>query len=163
LIKEIPIVGHRRATSVPQAQAPESLAFAVFGPDLATAVTSGFGDQLLVWDLRAGRPVRTFPLEGYAGASLAVSPDGRLLAAAVTLMSTDQIDRPTAKSDASIRIWEVMTKRELLRFEPHARETWPLAFSPDGKTLVSGANDTTATVWDTSPAFDGLKPSPDGR
>jgi WD40 repeat protein len=55
LAREIAIEGHRRSTSTLHPQPPDSLAFAVFGPDLATAATSGFGDQVLAWDLRAGR------------------------------------------------------------------------------------------------------------
>jgi RNA polymerase sigma factor (sigma-70 family) len=157
LTREIAIEGHRRATSVSQPKLPDTLAFAVFGPDLATAATSGFGDQLLAWDLRAGRATRTIPLETYGGASLALSPDGRLLAAAVTLMSSDDGRAPTAVSDASIRIWNLATKRELLRLEPRTTECWPLAFSPDGKTLVSGGTDTTAIVWDISAAYDALE------
>ncbi len=136
----------------------------MFGPDLTTAATSGFGDQLLGWDLRTGRPTRTFLLKTYSGASLALSGDGRLLAAAVTPFSTDDVRGPRAMADASIRIWEVATKREVLRLEPQTTECWSLAFSPDGKTLVSAGNDTTAIVWDLSTLYDGLKhgvnPSP---
>jgi RNA polymerase sigma factor (sigma-70 family) len=157
LTREIAIEGHRHATSVTQPTIPDTLAFAVFGPDLATAASSGFGDQLLAWDLRAGRPTRTISLETYGGASLALSPDGRLLAAAVTFMSADDGHEPAAVSDASIRIWDLATKRELLRLKPRTTECWPLAFSPDGKTLVSGGTDTTAIVWDIRAAYDALE------
>ena len=71
MTREIAIEGHRRGPAATQPPVPESLAFAVFGPDLAMAATNGFGDQLLAWDLRAGRPTRTFLLDTYSGASLA--------------------------------------------------------------------------------------------
>lgn len=157
LTREIPIEGHRGG-SEPRPTAPESLGFAVFASDLGTAVTSGFGDQLLAWGLSAGRPMRTFRLETYAVASLALSPDGRLLAAAVTPVSTDPARSPSPLADASIRIWELATKREVLRLEPGTTECWALAFSADGRTLVSGATDTTAIVWDCRAAYDALKP-----
>jgi RNA polymerase sigma factor (sigma-70 family) len=159
LTREIPIEGHRRATGAPQPHAPEALAFAVFGPNLITAATSGFGDQLLGWDLRTGRPTRSFVLKTYSGASLALSGDGRFLAAAVTPFSTEDVREPRAMADASIRIWELATKHEVLRLEPQTTECWSLAFSPDGKTLVSAGNDTTAIVWDLSTLYDGLKHS----
>ncbi len=154
--REIQIDGHRAGSSASWPKIPDTLGSAVFARDLATAATSGFGDQLLAWDLKAGRPTRTFRLERYGAASLALSPDGRLLAAAVTPMSTDLALPPTAIADASIWIWEVATKRELMRLEPRTKECWALAFSPDGKTLISGANDTTAIVWDISAAHDAL-------
>ncbi len=159
--REIQVDGHRSGTSASWPKMPDTLGSAVFSRDLATAATSGFGDQLLAWDLKAGRPTRTFRLDTYGAASLALSPDGRLLAAAVTPMSTGLALPPTAMADASIRIWEVATKRELLRLEPRTKECWALAFSPDCKTLISGGNDTTAIVWDITAAHDALKQARD--
>ena len=56
--------------------------------------------------------------------SLAVSPDGKLLA--------------TGGVDRTIHLWEVLTGRELARWEAHDSGVTALAFRPDGKTLVSG-------------------------
>ncbi len=33
----------------------------------------------------------------------------------------------------------------------HTSYVWSLAFSPDGKTLVSGSGDSTVRLWDTEP------------
>ena len=49
------------------------------------------------------------------------------------------------------------TKREVLRLEPGVSGALSLAFSSDGKTLVSGMWDTTALVWDISAAYDALQ------
>ena len=59
--------------------------------------------------------------------SLAVSPDGKLLA--------------TGGVDRTIHLWEILTGRELARWEAHDSGVTALAFRPDGKTLVSGGGD----------------------
>ncbi len=56
----------------------------------------------------------------------------------------------------TIRIWEIATKREVLRLEPKSSAVRSLAFTPDGKTLVSGMADTTVIVWDCSSLGSGV-------
>src|SRR5262249_37558646 len=101
-------------------------------------------DRLLVWDLRSGRVRRTIQTEAYDWNVLAVSPDGRLLAWAMRSAN--------GQPGSSLRILDMNTKREFLRFESGATIALSLAFSSDGKTLVSGMADTTAIIWDCSPA-----------
>lgn len=70
------------------------------------------------------------PLEGD---SVALSPDGKILASA---------------EYGAIHLWEVATGRERRRFEGHRGTAYSLAFSMDGSLLASGGNDRTALVWD---------------
>jgi WD40 repeat protein len=150
-VREIPIVGHPPGARDAQRGTPTSIEGATISTDLKTAVTSGLcDDKLVVWDLRAGRVQRTFPVETYVESALAISPDGRHLA--VAMLPSRGEDRV-----ARIRIWDIATKRELMRLEPRVSGIRSLAFSADGKTLVSGMSDTTAVVWDISPAYDALK------
>lgn len=66
-------------------------------------------------------------------ASLAVSPDGKLLA--------------SGSADHSVRIWNI-AKRELAVIPMvHGGPVHSVAFSADGKYLVSGSDDFTAKVW----------------
>jgi hypothetical protein len=70
------------------------------------------------------------------GAQLfAFSPDGRTLAWSGWL-------------DNTIYLGEIPTGRVRRRFNGHLKSVDSLAFSADGKILVSGGNDTTALVWD---------------
>jgi dipeptidyl aminopeptidase/acylaminoacyl peptidase len=49
-----------------------------------------------------------------------------------------------------IRVWDVKTGKQIHRFDGHRGLITSLAFSPDGRRLVSTSGDTTALVWDVS-------------
>jgi WD40 repeat protein len=65
---------------------------------------------------------------------LAISPDGRTLAA--------------AGWDRHVRLWDLPTGRLRATLEEHSYGVICVAYSPDGKTLASGSYDTTVVLWD---------------
>jgi hypothetical protein len=66
--------------------------------------------------------------------SLAVSPNGRVLA--------------SASDDSTVRLWEVISGEEVRRFGGHDEEVTCVAFAPDGRTLASSSWDCTLLIWD---------------
>ncbi len=80
-------------------------------------------------------PYLTFA-EGELVRSLAFSPDGSVLAAAV------------GDEAGTIQLYETATGLPLRTLEGHESIVWGLAFSPDGELLASAARDHTARIWD---------------
>jgi WD40 repeat protein/serine/threonine protein kinase len=66
---------------------------------------------------------------------LALSPDGRMLAA--------------AGPDRMLRLRDVATVEETGVFHGHKAEIWSVAFSPDGKAVATGGFDDAIRIWDT--------------
>jgi WD40 repeat protein len=126
----------------------------VFSPDRRYLITAheqsggGLGKSVVpgpdaisvrVWDLASGKESHRMKVANDVR-SMAISPDGKTLAAALY---------------DSIQLWELVSGKERGRFAGHLQYIWTMDFSPDGRLLVSGGFDYTALVWDLT----GMNPS----
>lgn len=97
-------------------------------------LASGSADHTIkIWDLAAGKLLRT--LEGHTASvwSVALSQDGK------TLVSGSQ--------DRTIKIWDVETGKLRHHLSEHTDVVYSVALSPDQKTIVSGSKDFTVKIW----------------
>jgi cytochrome c len=95
-------------------------------------VTGGEDSKIAIWQPGAPAPERV--LQGHVApiVSLAVSPDGAMLA--------------SASWDRSIRLWPLKGGEPRV-LEDHQQNVNGVAFAPDGKALVSAAYDLTLRIW----------------
>ena len=107
--------------------------FSSFSPDGATLASADGDDRTVrLWDVGTGQLMAT--LEGFYGATLAFSPDGRILAG--------------GSRDGMIRLWDADTGQLLSVFVGHLHGVNSVVYSPDGATLASAGRDGTVRLWD---------------
>jgi WD40 repeat protein len=103
-----------------------------FSPSGDTLISITGDNVVRFWDLAAGKQRRIFPGDEDSIEVFAVSPDGKLLAAG---------------SRATIRLWEIATGKECLRFKAPS-PVWVLRWSPNGRILASAHENTAILLWD---------------
>jgi WD40 repeat protein len=111
-----------------------------------------------VWDAATGRELRTFAGEDRSAHAVAFSPDGKVLAAAYG--SPGWSGRPAAALPVPgglVRLWDVSTGKELRALKGYGNGVRSVAYSFDGKRLVSGSHDGTVRVWDSATGKELLK------
>ena len=138
-----------------------------FSPD-GKRIVSGSGDQTVkVWNAQTGQEPLT--LKGHTGWVLSVcfSPDGKRIV--------------SGSGDQTMKVWIAQTGQQTLSFKGHTLRAIPLpaleqlpvflapflkgyarwvtsvAFSSDGKCIVSGSGDQRVKVWDAQTGPEALK------
>jgi len=100
-------------------------------PDGKTLISTA-DSVLCFWDVRTGRLTNKLNARSGRFSGVALSADGRRLAAGT--------------SDGRITIWDVASQQEVAMFEGHQDSVMQLAFTPDGDHLVSASRDQ-LRVW----------------
>ncbi len=109
---------------------------AALTPDGTVLAIVRQGYPALLLNPATGKPLRRLDRDSNNSDVVAFSPDGRTLA------------RAGDSQDPSIRLFDVASGRERRRLTGHDGPVLALAFSADGRWLISGSADTTALVWD---------------
>ena len=114
---------------------------AVFTPDGRTLITSSDDETVRFWNIADGKQIRSLDGIDYPVQAVAISADGKLLAAASG--DENRVTKPGV-----VQVWETASGKQLLRFADHKRTATDVVFSPDGKRLLSTSTDQTINVYD---------------
>ncbi|MGH9755213.1 MAG: protein kinase family protein, partial [Blastocatellia bacterium] len=104
---------------------------AVFSPDGERLVGMNGEGEVVFVDLRRRAVLNRYPAHQDNGRATAWAPDGRLVATGAE----------------HVILWDAVTMRKIAPLE-HTSYVWGLAFSPDGRWLVSTHGDGAVLVWD---------------
>jgi WD40 repeat protein len=107
---------------------PDVARFVALSPDGKTLATACDDKTCKLWDTATGRETACLQRDA-AVTAVVFAPGGKVLA--------------TAGADGIVKLWDTATGRERSRFRAHETAVGCLAFSPDGKLLVSGS-----ATWD---------------
>ncbi len=118
----------------------------VFTPGAKCLISAGDDKVIRIWSLATGRSERVLRGEIEVGPkgtvhTLALSPDGALLAASGSMDVPDQ-------GAHAIRLYDLRTGEITGLLTGHVDEVRSLAFSPNGTQLLSGSLDKNAVLWD---------------
>ena len=106
---------------------------------LARSDASNYRYSIQCLDLTTGQQLwQTEPERDYGLTTLDISPDGQVLASG------------SGFEDPAIRVWEAATGKPLHRLDGHTGWVCKLAFTRDGRRLISAASDQSIRFWDTS-------------
>jgi WD40 repeat protein len=112
---------------------------AAISPDGKTVAAGCEDGTIKVWDAATGEERHTLRGHQSPVTSLAIGPDGAVLASG-----------GSGPPDCTIKLWDVAAGKLLATLPGHGGHVgWlSFSFSPDGKTLASGSDDQTAKVWE---------------
>lgn len=105
-----------------------------FSSDGKLLATTGYDRLIKLWDVAAGKEVRTLKDHSDAVYGLAFRPDGKLLA--------------SASADRAVKVWDVATGRRLYTLGEATDWLYAVAWAPDGKRLAAAGIDKSIRVWD---------------
>ena len=105
-----------------------------FSPDSKCILSGSWDGTLKLWNLNAGKEIRTFSGHTSLVSSVAFSPDGKFVL--------------SGSNDNTLKLWDIETGKEIRTFLGHTYAVSSVAFSPDGKFALSGSYDNTLKLWD---------------
>jgi WD40 repeat protein len=117
-----------------------------YSPD-GKRIASGSGypnrpGELKIWDADTGKEVRALQGHTQSVICVAFSPDGKRLVSG----SGNPGNFPQPNQPGELKIWDADTGQEVLTLKGQPRGFPCVAYSPDGKRIVSGSEE--LKIWD---------------
>lgn len=94
-------------------------------------------DKIVIWDVPAQKEIDKLilsPQQKYTIYTLAFNKNPNLLI--------------TGGSSGNLHLWDIPTKKIIMKLTGHKDDIFSVCFSPDGKLLASGGKDKVLKIWD---------------
>ena len=102
--------------------------------------------SMKLWDAATGKEVRKFAARDTEVRAVAFSPDG----GSVLSGGCREWDAKNGTTciEGTVRLWDAASGEQLRSLRGHSERVMTVAFSPDGRTILSGSYDSTLKQWD---------------
>ncbi|OYD87527.1 hypothetical protein CDG77_28885 [Nostoc sp. 'Peltigera membranacea cyanobiont' 213] len=126
-----------------------------FSRDGRFLVSGGVDGAIMIWNWRNGERIRTLnrPADFFGSMlsffdrsvgsirSVAISPDGQIIASGGTSVGDNGVSNPP------IKLWNTSTGEEIRILTGHTASVQAIAFSSTAKIIASGGEDNTIRIW----------------
>ncbi len=124
-----------------------TVAWSPSDPDLLASGTDD--NKVYIQNVKTNQPV-VHHAHGSQVNALAWSPDGKYIASGSGDYDLGATPPAAPLGDTTVHVWEVNTGKTISIYRGHQQTVTTVAWSPNGKHIVSGSADSTVQVWDAS-------------
>jgi WD40 repeat protein/serine/threonine protein kinase len=117
-------------------------------PDSQLVAVTAHQPPVIIWNINSGRVAQIIGSAAALVKNLAFSPSGDLVAGG----AGDEVRSEPGEVD----VWEARTGKLVFRMLGHTEAIFGVAFSPDGRRLVSASHDHTVKIWDMTTGYAAL-------